>query len=115
MRMTSNNLRHGTSCLNQHIPKSLLLRIDARTRTLVDAAFDLSYTYIEILQGIGAGVVPLDQPKSFLTTDVVRKIAGSAPKLISYLPKNGGKSIGQTFAALTFQRLAGCGKTRCCA
>lgn len=81
------------------------IQIAAGTRTLVDAAFDLSYTYIEILQGIAADVVPLDQPGSFLTTDVVRKIAGSVPKLISYLPENGGKSMVQTFAALTFQRL----------
>ena len=71
---------------------------------MADAAFDFAYTYLEILQGIAAGIVRLDRPGSFLTRDVVLKIACSVPKFIGYLPENGRWAL-ERLAELTFDKL----------
>jgi hypothetical protein len=75
-----------------------------KTRTLEDVAFDLAYCYLELLQGIAARVVTLDEADSFLTTDFAVKLTRSVRALVRNMP-GGDDSMLARLAQATFERL----------
>ena len=73
--------------------------------SLKEAAFDLASAYIEVLQGIAHNVVVLDRKGSFLTTEMVGKIAGSLRTLLEMLPEGMETWVLSRYANLTLERL----------
>jgi hypothetical protein len=78
---------------------------DIQSLSLKEAAFDLASAYIEVLQGIAHNVVVLNQEGSFLTTEMVGKIAGSLRPLIGMLPEGPETWMLSRYANLTLERL----------
>lgn len=78
---------------------------DIQSLSLKEAAFDLASAYIEVLQGIAHNVVVLNQEGSFLTTEMVGKIAGSLRPLIGMLPEGPETRMLSRHANLTLERL----------
>lgn len=76
-----------------------------KTLSLEEALFDLAYSYIMVLQGIGHHVVPVGAPGSFLTTELVEKLASSLRAMLDKMPNDGRASPIRALAELTLRRL----------
>lgn len=73
--------------------------------SLSEAAFDLTYAYTQVLQGIAHRVVALDEEGSFLTSEMTRKMAASLTPLIDMLPEGPGTRVMRQYADATLERL----------
>jgi hypothetical protein len=79
---------------------------ELETLSLEQAAFDLAYAYIEVLQGMAYGVVALDQEGSYLTTTKAQKMAASLHPIIDNISGVGpGIRALRSYADMTLARL----------
>jgi hypothetical protein len=78
---------------------------DTQELSMDEAAEGLAWAYIDVLQGVAHGVVELDQDGSFLTREVILKLAGSLDPLIARLAAGPGREALSRLADATLARL----------